>query len=356
MLTASILLLPFIFFEKIVRPLESSWSWWIAAYFKGLSLARKKPFDLIYSTGGAFAAHIAANALKHATGTPWLAEVHDPMIVPGKRPNTAQENKQFVVESQICTSADVAIWFTEEALASVRQRHPQLGDRGKMMLPGIDNPFLMFPPYLPSNKFVVGHFGSLSSTRNLGLIIQGLELLIDRCPDLIGVVELHIYGGLLDRVSAARLEGSPIQPYVRIFGRIETDPTSGLSGRMQVINKMRSMDVLLLLHGDEPICAEYIPSKLYEYLWMQRPILAIVHRNMQMAQLLHSLGHLVVSSEESEQLNSSLADELALMLKNLYATWKSQGLPDNELDSPHTTRAAVSKLICWVRQVKDGRK
>ena len=79
---ASIFLLPWMLFEKLLRPVESSWSWWLSAYLKGRSLARQQPFDLIYSTGGAFAAHLAAR-LEAATGTPWLAEVHDPMVVPG---------------------------------------------------------------------------------------------------------------------------------------------------------------------------------------------------------------------------------------------------------------------------------
>ena len=101
--------------EKLIRPVESSWSWWLSAYIKGLSLARQKPFDLIYSTGGAFAAHMAGHALKLATGTPWLAEVHDPLVMPGKIPSTAQEIMQLNVEKHICSEADVAIWFTDQA-------------------------------------------------------------------------------------------------------------------------------------------------------------------------------------------------------------------------------------------------
>ncbi|MEQ1657604.1 MAG: glycosyltransferase, partial [Hylemonella sp.] len=167
MTLASIVLLPGLIFEKLLRPVESSWSWWLSAYVKGRALARQQPFDLIYSTGGAFAAHLAGRALKKATGTPWLAEVHDPFITPGNTPHTAQQKMQARVEGLICREADVAIWFTEQALASARARHPELGARGKMLLPGIDPPFKELPPYQPGSKFIVGHFGSLSATRNL---------------------------------------------------------------------------------------------------------------------------------------------------------------------------------------------
>jgi hypothetical protein len=94
---------------------------------------------------------------------------------------------------------------------------------------------------------------------------------------------------------------------------------------------MRSVDVLLLLHGTEPICAEYIPSKLYEYLWMQRPILATVHGNAQMAELLRGQGHSAV-----ETLNAGAQDALTLAIRQLVARWESNGLVDNGLPSPYT--------------------
>ena len=102
MTLATLVLLPGLIIEKLLRPVESSWSWWFSAWLTGRALARQQPFDLIYSTGGAFAAHLAGRALKRATGTPWLAEVHDPFITPGSTPHTAQQKMQARVEALIC--------------------------------------------------------------------------------------------------------------------------------------------------------------------------------------------------------------------------------------------------------------
>ena len=351
MTLASIVLLPWMLLEKLLRPVESSWSWWLSAYLKGRSLARQKPFDLIYSTGGAFAAHLAAHALKRATGTCWLAEVHDPMVMPGKRPTTAQEKMQLKIEGTICSDADIAIWFTDQALASARQRHPQLGERGKMMLPGIDNPFKRLPPYRPGKKFVIGHFGSLSPTRHLGPIIGALELLFDRRPQLKDVVELHVYGGPLDSVSVSLLGASKVRASIHHFGRIEADPGTGLSGRQQILNRMRSVDVLLLLHGEDPICAEYIPSKLYEYLWMRRPILAVVHENPQMAAILSEQGHSVSSSNMDEVDLSRRYMPLANAVEHRLDQWLLDLDEFDEGSSPYTTEAAVGQILVWVDQL-----
>lgn len=352
MTLASLLLLPGLVVEKLLRPVESSWSWWLSAWLKGRALARQQPFDLIYSTGGAYAAHLAGRALKRSLGTPWLAEVHDPFITPGNTPHTAQQKMQARVEGLICREADVAIWFTEQALASARKRHPELGERGKMMLPGIDPPFRDLPPYRPGPRFIVGHFGSLSATRNLVPFIEALEALQQRRPDLVAATELQVTGGPLDAVSAACIASSPVRACVRHLGRIEADPVTGLSGREQILRRMRSVDVLLLLHGEEPICEEYIPSKLYEYLWMQRPILATVHRNPQMAAMLREQGHVAVLT--GDQGAESARSELAGALEALFDRWRSAGLPDNGGQSPYTTQTAVAQLLEWSRQIAKG--
>lgn len=352
MTLASLLLLPGLVVEKLLRPVESSWSWWLSAYLKGRSLARQQPFDLIYSTGGAYAAHLAGRALKRSLRTPWLAEVHDPFITPGTTPHTAQQKMQARVEGLICREADVAIWFTEQALASARARHPALGERGRMMLPGIDPPFQTLPPYQPGSKFIVGHFGSLSATRNLVPFIEALERLQQRRPDVVAATELQVTGGPLDAVSAARIAQSPVRACVRHLGRIEADPVTGLSGREQILRRMRAVDVLLLLHGEEPICEEYIPSKLYEYLWMQRPILATVHRNPQMAAMLCDQGHVAVLT--GAQGAGADVQELAAALEGLFERWHSAGLPDDGRKSPYTTQAAVAQLLGWSRQIVKG--
>ncbi|TXH86898.1 MAG: glycosyltransferase [Rhodoferax sp.] len=340
MVLLSIPLLPFMLVEKLLRRVESSWSWWLSAYVVGRLLARHRKFDLIYSTGGAFAAHVAGHALKRALGVRWLAEVHDPLVMPGSEPHTPQERMQAEVERLICNDADVAIWFTDQALASAKRRHPQLGARGQMMLPGIDAPFNTLPPYVPGPKMVIGHFGSLSSTRNLTPIIAALEAVVVQHPEARGLVELQVTGGPLDQVSESCVAQSPVRDMVRHLGRIEADPVTGLSGRAQILRRMRSADVLLLLHGTEPICAEYIPSKMYEYLWMQRPILATVHRNPQMAALLRGQGHMVVETQDT-----SAQVDLTLVTLSLLERWQGGGLADNGLTSPYTTQAAVHALL-----------
>jgi glycosyltransferase involved in cell wall biosynthesis len=203
-------------------------------------------------------------------------------------------------------------------------------------------------PYKPGEKFVIGHFGSLSETRNLASTIAALDLLIDQQPDLDGRVELHVYGGPLDPISAAAV-ASARHSTVRHFGRIEADPVTGKSGREQILQRMRSADVLLLLHGVEPICAEYIPSKMYEYLWMQRPILALVHRNPQMAALVRGQGHRAMETGLIGSNATTLNVEICAALAGIAGAWRAHSLVDNDRPSPYTTAASTAQLMGWSR-------
>ena len=133
------------------------------------------------------------------------------------------------------------------------------------------------------------------------------------------------------------------------WGRIEYDPTTGLSGREQVLQRMRECDALAMVHGDDPMCHEYIPSKLYEYLWMQRPIVATAHGNPQMAQLIREQGHWVAEHPLQADSAVKIAPELARILCQLWQQWRTQGLPDTAQTTPYTTEASTRQLITWAQ-------
>lgn len=349
MLMLSLPLLPFMFIEKLFWRVESSWSWWITAYALGRGLMQWRTFDLIYSTGGAYAAHIAGAALKRATGVPWMAEVHDPMVMPGSTLFTPQQKKQAQVEALICTQADLAIWFTEQALASARKRHPELGERGKAMVPGVDPPTVDTQPYRRGEHFVIAHFGSLARTRNLVRVVAAVERVLQAEPALRGVLQVHTYGGPLDALSAKAVAASGAKDAFLHFGRLEADEQSVIPGRQQILQRMYNSDVLLLLHGTDPICAEYIPSKLYEYLWMQRPILALVHENSQMAEMLAAQHHVVIQTNRLTELGDQTDKALCHAITALAHAWRGQEEQGQALTSPYSTRAAVRQMLDWQR-------
>jgi hypothetical protein len=85
---------------------------------------------------------------------------------------------------------------------------------------------------------------------------------------------------------------------------------------------------------------------MYEYLWMQRPILALVHQNPQMQAILEGQGHRVVRSDGGDP--AATGERLARELEPLVERWEGARLADSGLASPFTTAAAVESLVTWV--------
>ncbi|MEQ1600539.1 MAG: glycosyltransferase [Methylophilaceae bacterium] len=340
---ATLMLLPFYLLEKLIIPIETTWSWSISAFLIGRRIIKKQRPTLVYSTGGAYAAHLAGYWLAKRYGLPWVAEIHDPMIFASQQ--TTRRRKKFSawLEKIICTRADIVWWFTEKAMLRAKSRHPQLAGRGHYVIAGVDAPDMKKMPYQPAEHLVIGHFGSLSTTRNLQDFLHGLTVFIRRDPMRARQIRLHIYGGSMDAISIAAIDQFPHPELIQNFGRLENDPVSGETGRNQVLKRMNAADCLLLLHGTDAFCEEYIPSKLFEYLWTQRPILALVHNNPQLARMLAEFKHWVVDAQN--------ADEIAEALEALYQRWKRNDLQDNAKISPYTTYSAVQTLHGWTQQM-----
>lgn len=339
--TISLVLAPFYLLEKLFVRLEAQWSWFMPAYRRGARIIRERRPVLIYSTGGANSAHWAGYRLAQRFGLPWIAEVHDPMVVEGAGKSRMAARFARWLEARICERADVAIWFTEEALARARARNPGLGERGHAMIPGADRPAFRRVPYARGEKLVIGHFGSLAPTRNLAVFFEAVGRRIAAEPGLADVLRVELYGGGMDAISRAAAAKLPSQ-VVEVMGRLESDAASGESGRERVLRRMYAADCLLLLHGTEDFCAEYIPSKLYEYLWTERPILALVWRNPQMRKMLTDAGHWAVEADDAQAVGAALGD--------LVERWRGNRLADSGRPSPYDVASAVRQMLGWARE------
>ena len=331
----AVLLIPFLL-EKLLMRLESQTSWVFPAYFRSLSRIASGDVGLIYSTGGALSAHLAGLWLKRKSGLPWVVEIHDPLIYADWDKSSMFLLLSRWLEKRICAEADQVYWFTEGALTAARQRNPDLGDRGNLLIPGNDRPDIEGMRYTPSETLQICHFGSLSRTRSLRYFLEGVRIAGERNPALLGDMRLCIYGSRLDQKSAKVMKALGLEGVVIEVGRLEANRDTGESGRHQVLRRMRQADCLLLLHGEGNVTAEYIPSKTYEYLWMQRPILGLVNRNPQLSRLLSDLGHYAVSATN--------AIEISKVIEDIWMKWTDKRLQDNALGSPYTTKRSVDQL------------
>ena len=327
----SLLLAPFIALEKFVLGFSSQWSWAMPAFIHGTSLIKSGKVDLIFSTGGAWSAHLAGLWLKKWTGVTWIAEIHDPLVIrkdPNdqgfKRPKNRDARCRFYLERQLTKYADQVWWFTDGALHYAKVRNPNLNTsknaHGFMVLPGAEPPGSLgaAKPHVYSDQLNLCHFGSLANDRSLSIILNALVPLLQKYPEASDQIRIHAYGAPLDALTIDALKKLDLTDVLLAHGRLEKDPLTGKSGRERVVEKMQQADILILLHGNDEWCAEYIPSKFYEYLWTGRPIWGITHRNPQLDQMLQERGAYL--SLEGDK------DGISMALERIWLDWQSCNL------------------------------
>ena len=329
--TVSVLLAPFIGLEKLCLGFSSQWSWAMPAFMHGLRLVKSGKVDLVFSTGGAWSAHLAGLWLKKVTGATWIAEIHDPLVIrkdPNdqgfERPKNRDARFRHYLESQLAKYADHIWWFTDGALHYAKVRNANLNTpnnaHGFIVLPGAEPPggLSAATTHTYSDKLNLCHFGSLANDRSLSTILNALVPLIQKYPEARDLIRVHAYGAPLDSLTVAAIQSLGLDDVLLAHGRLEKDLVTGKSGRERVVEKMQGADILILLHGNDEWCAEYIPSKFYEYLWTGRPIWGVTHRNPQLDQMLQERGAYL--SLEGDKAG------IAMALERIWLDWQQHRL------------------------------
>jgi glycosyltransferase involved in cell wall biosynthesis len=264
-------------------------------------------------------------------------------------PNNRDARFRKWLEAQICKYADVVWWFTDGALHYATLRNPNLNQPGNatglMVIPGAEplgnvEALQLSKQNIQSHTYgkhlVISHFGSLAKNRSISMILDCLPTFFQRFPEARSVIKVHVYGAKIDSLTADAIRQHGFADLVVEHGRIEKDPITGKSGRQRIAERMQASDVLLLLHGDDEWCAEYIPSKMYEYFWMGRPIWAITHRNPQMNAFLRERNAYISAANDTQSIGENL--------EQIWLDWQSKNLRQLRFE-PIGVRQAVNTIL-----------
>ncbi len=334
----TLFLLPFFAIEKAVIQLDSHWSWFLSASLYGMFIIPSHRPELIYSTAGPSSTHYTGYILSKIFKLPWIAELHDPLIYDNEKQKWHKYFFHKHLEKLIFRNADKIIYFTNNAGANAEKRNPGVKEKLVVIRPGASPAEAWSQQYQKQEKMHFGYFGSLAPKRNLKDFFKAFHGLFQENPDLSQHIAIDIYGTTLDQVSSQALDQYPINEIVTVHGRLEHDPVTGKTGREQVLEAMKKMDVLILVHGNDLFrCNEYIPSKLYDYMLVQRPILGLTHAGSELQQMLEQTGLVAADSRNP--------DGIKTKLNTLIEQWKNTGLPDLEHASPLTVEGAVRQLM-----------
>jgi glycosyltransferase involved in cell wall biosynthesis len=264
------------------------WQSWIAGgLWRARRIVRRWHPHAVLSTYPIASAHCIGYGVHRMFGLPWIADFRDPMAQDGYPPQPLIHRAFQAIEHRVFKRAARVVVTTPGAEQLYAARFPSYPR------PAIN---------VISNGFDPGMFPDGPTTARadrgarqpLQVLHSGLLYTDERNPEALfaALAALRGEGHLADGEVEFRFRASGNdEHYARLIGSLGLDRCVQFLPPIpyrDALQEMRGADALLLMQASN--CNQQIPAKLYEYLYAQRPILALADPVGDTAALLRDLG------------------------------------------------------------------
>jgi len=262
--------------------------------------------DCIYATGGPWSCLLAAFRLHKLCRIPLVLDFRDPWV---SNPNMNLKTPlsrwiQKTMESRCVNASRIVIANTEELRQDFIMRYANI-DPGRFIT--VTNGFEEIPRESSSSteQFTLVHAGALYQSRNPLNFLRALVELVREGTIPAKTFRVRLVGGvsIADPAIESELRSEVLRDVLAIIPRVSHDDALMLQQRASA---------LLLIQTGFPL---QVPRKLYEYLSLARPILAIAEHHSATARMVNELGVGYVADNN--------VDAIKRAIVTLYDGWKS---------------------------------
>jgi glycosyltransferase involved in cell wall biosynthesis len=244
-------------------------TWIPFAIAAGLRIIKRKRIDAIISTYPIPSAHVIGGAVARLSGLPWVADFRDPMYDDPPVNLSAPMRARRAIERRAMARCTRALVVTESVRELFRSRYGEVTAAKIQVIPnGYDeNDFqgVGDAPREAGAPVTFIHAGLLQQEdRDPVPFFRGIRRALDEGRLKAGALQVKLMGTGNNDVFAREIAALRLEDTVRLL------PQKPYS---QALREMAAADVLLLFQG--PSCDPQIPAKLYEYLRIGKPILAV---------------------------------------------------------------------------------
>lgn len=236
---------------------------------RACGLVRRQKIDAVLVTAPPFSALFGAALTALLTGRPLIADFRDPWtdIVRGS-PSPWRRRGERLLERWLCRTAAAVVSSSETYSQDFRDKYPDLpAGRFTTVHNGFDEEALArMPDAQPSpHGLTIVHLGSLYQKREPVAFFVGAGRWLADDPARRDGFRL-VFVGQVDARTRALLAANGLGDVTEVTGQL---------AHAEAIARCREADLLLLAMGSGPATPlGWLPSKLYEYLACNRPILA----------------------------------------------------------------------------------
>lgn len=243
---------------------------WVRPSVKFLKdIIEQHQIQTVITTGPPHSMHLIGKGLKKKTDISWLADFRDPWsewdILDKLKVSKAARKLHRYLERTVLKAADAVI-VTSQLTAEAFKR---LGARKtKVIYNGVEEKDLKNLPETPHplDKFRISHIGLLNEIRNPVELWQALRELLQEHPQMQEELELNL-AGIIGESILESLKNDPLLSKVLKY--------QDYLPHQEVFKQCSNSALLLLIlnRSDKSRCI--LPSKLYEYLSVGRPVLLL---------------------------------------------------------------------------------
>lgn len=265
-------------------PIDEKIGWLPHLLKAGRQTLRNENYDLIFVSCGPFSSAIGAYKLATEFSLPLVVDYRDYWTLLSDYDLMGSALNRYISrswEKRILRKADLIISATKgigEDLA--KHFDPTLKDRLFTLFNGHDEEdFQDLPPSKPSSDFfTLSYFGNIYARRSLKQLYQAIEEM-DREKLIPKNLRIHLYGNF-NREVYQEIQASGIQKRISVYNQLS---------HHDALIKMQEADALILIiNSSSP--KGTLTSKIFEYLRLTRPILALVPKHGEAADLLTECG------------------------------------------------------------------
>ena len=297
--------------HKTILPTELALLWAGRAARAARRMMRRRPFVAALSTAPPLNTHLAGMLFKRQCGVPWIADFRDPLVgnsyreICGALPRRADR----MLERLIVRSADLTVSVTDVVADAWRARYPEQAGKVRLLWNGYDPDEDLRPaPLPPRSTRILAHIGTLYGVRNPMALLHSLQRLIQSGRLKPGALRIQLVGGICDD---AHRDDATIA-WLQERESLEILP---LMPRAEALRYMTSADYLMLLDLHAGDTAYAVPSKLYEYVRVGRPVLVMTHRGTPVDRIVAGSGipHVSIYPQDDDaRVDAKVLDLMAL--------------------------------------------
>jgi hypothetical protein len=270
--------------RRFVAPNDDGTAWFPYAAAAARRWIEQDGASVVLSTSPAVNTHLAAMRLKRRYGIKWIADFRDPIL--GSPFRTGSHRFDAFVEPRIVRQSDLLIANTDALEAILRERYP--GHQAKMHLlwNGFDpEETITARPIPPRDHQVLTHTGDIYGQRHPGQLVLAMARLLGRGALDPGKLKIRLVGRFLPDwlPEQARTLRAMIEA-----GHIECSGEA--VPRADALEALATSDGLLLLDVSGPNAGQQVPSKIFEFLQIGRPVLTFTTRDSPVDRIIERSG------------------------------------------------------------------